>query len=331
MKVKLMLNHIKEVVYVSVVWILITAFFLYIKFNDLSDSYLSEIYPLPVAMSKIWLSRTAFIIVVPLAILFGILHTFIYPTFRRKKMLVVALLRLLIFATLTALIYYIALFLSGQDTIMYSKNPFDVFRQKTAGTIIIFMLSAEYLAGVLILLRRSLGGNYLYHILKNTYSNPKEEERVFMFLDMENSTPSAQQLGHLNFSKYVQDCFWDLSDIVLMYNGEIYQYVGDEAVITWKVSHNFKFNQCIDLFFAYRDLLKRRESFYQKRYGIQPTFKCAIHSGKVSAAMVGNYKREIAYHGNVLNLCARLQLACKENEADILLSDDFYILSLIHI
>ncbi|TWI18807.1 adenylate/guanylate cyclase domain-containing protein [Sphingobacterium siyangense] len=326
MKGKLMFNHIKEVVYVAVVWILITAFFLFIKFNDLPDGCLYEMYAVPEALTKTSRHQyqITFFIVVPLGIIFGILHTFVYPAFRRKKPLVVALLRLLIFATLTTLVYYIALFFSGQDAMMHSKSLFDVFRRNTTETIIIYMLSTEYIAGLVILLRRSLGGNYLYHIVKNTYNNPKEEERVFMFLDMENSTPSAQQLGHLNFSKYVQDCFWDLSDIVLKYNGEIYQYVGDEAVITWKVANNFKFKQCIDLYFAYKDLLKHRESFYQKRYGIQPAFKCAIHSGKVSAVMVGNYKREIAYHGNVLNLCARLQAACKENEADMLLSENFY-------
>jgi adenylate cyclase len=144
-----------------------------------------------------------------------------------------------------------------------------------------------------------------------------------MFLDMQNSTPTADKIGHLNFSRYIQDCFYDLSDIVLDYGGDVYQFVGDEAVITWKVSKGFNYDQCVDLYFAYVQILNNKRQYYTDKYTVDPIFRCSIHGGLVSAALVGDYKKEIAYHGDVLNLCSRLQSACKENNAFVLVSEYF--------
>ncbi|MGM1428831.1 adenylate/guanylate cyclase domain-containing protein [Sphingobacterium lactis] len=321
----LIIHKLKEVAYIAIGWILITSFFLYIKFNDVPDNCLSEIYIPREYLSKKWLYKVSFFVTVPLGILLGMLHTFVYPRLRRKKIALTAIIRLLIFLLLSTLIYLVFLFLDRDSSLEVNQTDLiTTYRKNVADTVFIYTLSTEYLLGLLILLRRNLGENYFFNVIKNTYSIPKEETRVFMFLDMENSTPCAEKMGHLNFSKYVQDCFWDLSEIVLKYNGEIYQFVGDEAVITWRVSANFDYQKCIDLYYAYTGFLNNRKQYYEVKYGISPAFRAALHSGKVSVAMVGNYKREIAYHGNVVNLCSRLQAACKENQADVLVSDNFH-------
>lgn len=141
-----------------------------------------------------------------------------------------------------------------------------------------------------------------------------------MFLDLEDSTPSAEKMGHLNFSRYIQDCFYDLSGIVLKYGGHIYQFVGDEAVITWRVSDSFDYVACVRMYYAYMDRIESKKKYYQIKHGCIPVFRCAIHGGKVSTALVGDYKKEIAYHGGVLNLCSRLQSACSKNNAYVLAS-----------
>ncbi|MDR1503916.1 MAG: adenylate/guanylate cyclase domain-containing protein [Prevotella sp.] len=169
-----------------------------------------------------------------------------------------------------------------------------------------------------------MGNNYFKNIIYNTYRFPKEEERVFMFIDMVDSTPTADKIGHLKYSRYIQDCFLDFSSILIGFDGEIYQFVGDEVVITWKTSKGFNYQKCMELYFKYIDYLKRKEKFYLKKHNARPMFRCAIHYGTVSTALVGDYKREMAYHGDVLNLCSRLQSACKENNTDMLISDSFY-------
>lgn len=141
---------------------------------------------------------------------------------------------------------------------------------------------------------------------------------------MQNSTPTAEKMGHLKFSRFIQDCFYDLSDIVLDHGASIYQFVGDEAVITWKVSPRLNFERCIALYFSYKHFLEKRKNDYIELYGFAPSFKCSIHYGTVSAALVGDYKKEIAYHGNVLNLCSRLQVFCKQKDAEVIVSEQFY-------
>ena len=66
-------------------------------------------------------------------------------------------------------------------------------------------------------------------------------------------TTIAEKLGHIQFSRLIQDCFYDLTDIVLMHNVEIYQYVGDEIVFTWKTEEGISNNNCISLFFKIKE------------------------------------------------------------------------------
>jgi adenylate cyclase len=42
--------------------------------------------------------------------------------------------------------------------------------------------------------------------------------------------------------------------------------------------------------------------------------------GKVTVAEIGDIKREIAYHGDVLNTAARLQEQCKKFKSNLLIS-----------
>ena len=60
------------------------------------------------------------------------------------------------------------------------------------------------------------------------------------------------------------------------------------------------------------------------QYNIKPVFKAGIHSGMVSVAEIGLYKRGIEYLSDVLNTAARIQSLCNQYQTDILLSKDVY-------
>jgi len=78
---------------------------------------------------------------------------------------------------------------------------------------------------------QKFGPGVLWNMLLGKYHQPQEEQRIFMFLDLKSSTTIAEELGHLRFSRFIQDCFYDLNEIVPQFKAEIYQYVGDEAVL----------------------------------------------------------------------------------------------------
>lgn len=57
-----------------------------------------------------------------------------------------------------------------------------------------------------------------------------------------------------------------------------------------------------------------------RRYGLVPTFKAGIHSGKVVAGEIGIIKRDITYSGDVLNTTSRIQSMCKKFNEEIIAS-----------
>ena len=142
-----------------------------------------------------------------------------------------------------------------------------------------------------------------------------------MFLDLKDSTTIAESLGHFKYSQFIQDCFYDLNDVVPKYDAEIYQYVGDEAVLTWNYKKGLANNNCVSLFFSFQQKLQSKSEYYQEKYGKIPEFKAGIHGGKLMVAEVGIVKKELAYHGDVINTSARIQAECNKYKVSMLISE----------
>ncbi|WP_460219245.1 adenylate/guanylate cyclase domain-containing protein [Psychroserpens sp. MEBiC05023] len=166
-----------------------------------------------------------------------------------------------------------------------------------------------------------LGSGVFLKTLVGTYRKPKEEKRILMFLDLKDSTSIAEKLGHRTYSQCIQDCFSDLNKVLVKYDAEIYQYVGDEAVISWNYNKGVKKNRCVHLYFAFKEELEKRSDFYQRHYDIEPFFKAGLHGGDIMVAEVGTIKKEIAYHGDVINTTSRIQSECNTYNENLLISN----------
>jgi len=77
----------------------------------------------------------------------------------------------------------------------------------------------------------------------------------------------------------------------------------------------------MNLFFAFIQQCKSRKEYYENKYEVFPEFKAGIHGGILMAAEVGFVKKELAYHGDVINTSARIQASCNENNVNLLLSE----------
>ncbi len=165
------------------------------------------------------------------------------------------------------------------------------------------------------------GQGVLLSFLLGKYHRPKEDDRIFMFMDLKSSTTYAEKLGHIKYSQFIQDCFFDITDVITKYDAKIYQYVGDEVVLSWSIKEGIEQGHCINTFFAYDTLIKSKKNYYQNEYGIIPEFKAGLHLGKVTVAEVGEIKKELAYHGDVLNTAARIQGKCNDFQKRLLISE----------
>ncbi|WP_299362869.1 adenylate/guanylate cyclase domain-containing protein [Winogradskyella sp.] len=186
---------------------------------------------------------------------------------------------------------------------------------------VIYFITASIVFSLIRIANDKFGRGMFINILLGKYRKPREEERILMFLDLKDSTKIAEQIGHIRYSKFIQDCFRDLNGVLNKHDAEVYQYVGDEAVVTWTDKKGFKNNNCVNLFFAFRDQLKKRHQYYMSNFGFEPIFKAGIHYGKLMIAEVGTVKKEVAYHGDVINTASRIQSLCNTYEASLLISE----------
>tara|TARA_B100000809_G_scaffold9521_1_gene9020 strand:+ start:4725 stop:5780 length:1056 start_codon:yes stop_codon:yes gene_type:complete len=164
------------------------------------------------------------------------------------------------------------------------------------------------------------GPGILKKFLLGQYYHPKKEDRVFMFLDMKSSTTIAERIGNEKYFNLLSNLFSDLTDTILNNEGEIYQYVGDEIVISWPTKSAIKNANCINCYFDIKNKLIELSSYYQSKYQTIPSFKAGLHCGIVMAGEVGVIKKDIIYSGDVLNTTSRIQAKCNEFKTDLLIS-----------
>jgi adenylate cyclase len=158
--------------------------------------------------------------------------------------------------------------------------------------------------------------------LLGRYHKPSLEERMFLFLDLNSSTALAERLGTEKYSTFLKDFFSDLTEPLLKTKGEVYQYCGDEVVVVWKVDTALKNKNILKFFFMVEQMIQKRKDFYIKRYGVVPEFKAAIHYGEILVTEVGDLKREIVFHGDLINTTSRIISKCNTLGRRLLVSED---------
>lgn len=166
------------------------------------------------------------------------------------------------------------------------------------------------------------GQGVLMNFILGKYHNPKEEIRIFMFIDMKSSTSIAESLGNIKYFNLLNDVFYDITDAIVDNKGEIYQYVGDEIVISWNLESGLENANCLNCFFSVEKALLLLKKNYMNKFGVFPEFKAGIHYGEVTVGEVGVLKREITFSGDVLNTTSRIQELCNSYNERLIVSGD---------
>jgi adenylate cyclase len=197
---------------------------------------------------------------------------------------------------------YISDPLNLKDTLIWSTI--------TAVTQFIFLMNTKFGPGV------------FWKIITGKYRVPKAEDRIFMFLDLNSSTTIAESLGEVNYHRLLKDFFADITDAIVENYGEIYQYVGDEIVVSWNLEQGARDNRCIRCFFEMRRVIEKNRDHYLSSYGLVPSFKAGMHSGNVIAGEIGIFKRDITFSGDILNTASRIRSMCKEFDVELIASSE---------
>ena len=210
---------------------------------------------------------------------------------------------------------------------MLGQYPEGIFRHTYGSNMkILFALIFVIIALLILLLNfilqsiKNMGFYNLESFLTGKYHKPVIEDRTFLFLDLKSSTTHAEKLGHLIYSQMIKDCVQDINLLLNKYKAEVYQYVGDEIVLTWKTDVALKNLNFIEIFYAFDRHLNSRSRHYLRKYNHIPKFKAGANSGRVTATEIGVVNRNLAFHGDVLNTAARIQELCNKYDRKLLIS-----------
>jgi adenylate cyclase len=167
-----------------------------------------------------------------------------------------------------------------------------------------------------------LTSNLLSHFEKQTIMNwlrgafhhPQEQEKIFLFIDLKNSTAIAEALGSNKYFSFIKDFLSLVAESIEKHDGELYQHIGDEIVITWPVEKGVSHNNAIAVFVDMEEKLLNNTAYFMDTYGYVPYFKGSLHAGTVTSGEVGVLRKEFMYVGDVLNATARIQAICKKRD-----------------
>ncbi len=188
--------------------------------------------------------------------------------------------------------------------------------------LVIYLLLLSTLFSFVKQVNRKFGQGIMLGMLLGRYRQPREDNRIIMFLDLKSSTSLAEKLGHIRYSKLIQDCFIDLNHVLLPFEANVYKYVGDEVIISWSIDSGIRKGHCLEIFFGFHDQLEKRREWYESQYGLLPEFKAGLNVGMLTVAEVGEDRREIEYHGDVLNTAALIEKQCSIFKKGILISQE---------
>lgn len=166
------------------------------------------------------------------------------------------------------------------------------------------------------------GPGGLRNLIRGRYNHPRKENRIFLFLDINDSTVIAEHIGHEKYFNMLKEFFSDITEPILNNGGHIYQYVGDEIVLSWP--NNFKGKRnCLKFVKDAYKIFKKKAPQYAAEFGFSPSFKAGIHAGDVTAGYIGIIKKDLVFSGDTLNTTARIRSKCHELGHLFVSSGDF--------
>lgn len=320
-------SDISKVMVITIAFVLINVFFSFYNDSLITSGYVA-------GTTASYDQLTAWLINIISGVLAGLLGgsalVMVNGTYFRKKSFGYALRATFI----SYVIVYVVVLLVGSFFSVYTmlgssitlKGYIDGFTffamSKMAMAFFIFWCVISLLTLFFLQINDKFGPGMFLKFLAGKYHQPKEEDRIFMFLDLKSSTTIAERIGNKQYFNLLNDLYSDITNSILTSEGQIYQYVGDEVVISWDLPRGLKKANCVKCFPRIKEKLYSRTVYYQKNYGVKPEFKAGLHHGEVTAGEIGGIKRDIVYSGDVLNTTSRIQEQCKNYQVDFIISNE---------
>ena len=315
--------YFKTLIVIGIVW----TFFDYSQFLTLTFTEKTEQYPFAQSEDSIFILR----LILGLIGYSAMAYMLIFPLknrLRKYPLWLNFLLKTLILCLATMLyaiitFYIIYLFVYGKNPISASRSLYYYAFQTTW---LLNYVEARLLLYIITLLILEINEKYspgvFTDIFIGKYLKPKEEKRIILFIDLKNSTPIAEKLGHKKYFFFIRDFIHHISLALLEYDGLIYQYVGDEVVVSWLSTESNK-HKCIQSVVRARRIIQKESDYYRREYGLVPEYRIGVHLGFVTVGEIGIVKKDLTMSGDAMNTTARIRTMTGELNEKFIGSADF--------
>jgi adenylate cyclase len=315
--------YLKTLAVIGIVW----ACFDYFRFLSLSYTETTGQYPFSHDGHNISLLR----IIMGLVAYTALAYILIFPLkdrLRKYPLWINFIFKTLILSALTALyaiinFYVVYIFVYGYNPITASNQLYHYLFQTTW---LVDYVESRLLLYVITLLLLEINEKYspgvFTDIFIGKYFKPKEEKRIILFIDLKDSTPIAEKLGHAKYFFFIRDFIHHISLALLEYDGLIYQYVGDEIVVSW-LSNVRNRDKCIQSVVRARRIIQKQSDYYRRKYGMVPEYRIGVHLGMVTVGEIGIVKKDLTMSGDAMNTTARIRTMTGELNQKFVGSVDF--------
>jgi adenylate cyclase len=167
-----------------------------------------------------------------------------------------------------------------------------------------------------------IGIETLFHLTVGTYHRPVVQEKVLLFLDINNSTGIAERLGAIQTKSLMGKFLFDVSKPITDHGGDIYLYKGDGLIALWDWREAVKGNRILQTIDAVFATIGREQREYLAQFGTVPSFRIGVHGGEVVVSEQGDTKRAIGVYGSTINIAARMEEAAKSHNILCAISGD---------
>lgn len=319
--------YFKTLIVIGIAW----TFFDYSRFLTLSFTEKPGEYPFTQAEQGMTVIRIIFAL---LAYSY-MAYLLIFPLkdrYRKYPLWLNFLLKTLILSLLTAIyavlnFYIIYIFVYKEGIGAASRS---LYHYVVETTWLLNYIESRLFLYVITLLLLEINEKYspgvFTDIFVGKYLNPREEKRIILFIDLKDSTPTAEKLGHKKYFYYIRDFIHHISLALLEYDGLIYQYVGDEIVVSW-LSNDTNKTKCVQSVIRARRIIQKESNYYRREYGMVPEYRIGVHLGQVMVGEIGIVKKDLTMSGDAMNTTARIRTMGGELNQKFVGSADFVSIS----
>jgi adenylate cyclase len=185
---------------------------------------------------------------------------------------------------------------------------------------VLFCFGATFVVSFLFEVNSLLGQNVLLSFTTGRYHRPRVEQRVFLIMDMKNSTTAAERLGEVDFHRLLNRLVTDLSGPIVLRDGQIHKYVGDELIATWPLARGLRNATCVRPASPRSPVAHGAD--YEREFGTAAQVRASLQCGPVVVGEMGSVKKEIALSEDTLNTAARLVDVCRDSDESVIASAD---------